>query len=93
MGFTVLNSNIYLLKGTGDNFAHIATITHSVWEYMCFVDIRGPTFYIEEITGGSLNRIEDDSLHLALSEFCKEQGFLIPRPWHLLKDSHKVIRE
>ena len=90
MQFQVLDSNKYPLKVENDNsqltfwrFEHRATVGRNCREYIVFVDHApggiiptGPTCHIEEITGGHLERIEDENLAKALQIFCMEQGFL-----------------
>ena len=40
---------------------------------MCFLDTRTLKVYIEEITGGHLEFIDDDSLAQALAKFLEEK--------------------
>jgi hypothetical protein len=50
---------------------------------MVFADHTKCSVYIEEIVGGHLEAIKDDSLHAALINFCHEHNFLevtIPLP-------------
>lgn len=57
-------------------FEHRATIGYNCREFMVFVDhVRGQS-HIEEITGGHLERIEDESLHSSLSNFAVEKNLL-----------------
>jgi hypothetical protein len=59
--FKLINSDIFPLPGA-PGWIHLATVHRGIREYMCFRDnVTGKT-YIEEITGGSLEFIEDDSL-------------------------------
>jgi hypothetical protein len=43
---------------------------------MCFTDLNTQFTYVEEITGGSLQRIEDDKYAEALENFLHEKGVL-----------------
>jgi hypothetical protein len=71
-----LDKNRYALKGTGSRWFHLASIEDNVHEYMCFVDKQTGKVYIEELTGGHLEFIKDDSLAQALSDFCTLHGIL-----------------
>ena len=63
------------------------TLTYYRWEKRAILGYRGRRFlvfvdnltvntYIEEITSGNLEYIEDDSLHQELSMFANSKGFL-----------------
>jgi hypothetical protein len=87
-----LNKNKFPLNNTNGRYFHLATIEHGVREFMCFVDRSTGKIFIEEITGGHLDFIEDDQLANALSEFCTMHGILnanqpfIPdEQWHKMK--------
>ena len=54
---------------------HRATIGRNAREYMVFVDQLKQVLYIEEITGGHLEEIKDDSLFEALLNFVTEKEF------------------
>jgi len=54
---------------------HRVTLGHNTREYMVFLDNLNNLMYIEEITGGHLEAIKDDSLHVALLTFASEKGF------------------
>lgn len=71
-----LDRNKYALKGTNGRFFHLASIQHGVREYMCFVDKHTTKIYIEEITGGHLEFIKDESLANELAAFCTAKGVL-----------------
>ena len=71
--FKLTDTSIFRMKGT-DTFYHLATIQHGVREYICMIEKVTQRCYIEEVTGGTLSFIEDDSLAIALSKFCEEQG-------------------
>lgn len=55
----ILDGNRYYLPGTNKRFMHIATVTHMSREYMFFRDEQTLSAYLEEITGGKLDRIDD----------------------------------
>jgi len=64
----------------------MATIHYSVREFICFADLDTPgLIYVEEVTGGSLSRIEDDKLAEELEAFLEERGILDIRPWEQLR--------
>ena len=64
---------------------HLATIQRNLREYMCFANVTTQQIYIEEITGGQLQFIEDDGLAGAIHDFLTDRGILrIDRP--LLSD-------
>jgi len=82
----LISSNRFYLPGTDKKWLHIATVTNSVREYMCFADVATSQIYIEEITGGSLSFIEDESLAKAIHNFLVyKKVLLMDRP--LLSDA------
>lgn len=75
------DSNRFYLNGTGERFLHLATVHEQLREYMCFMDLFTQKVYIEEITGGSLQFIEDESLAEELHAFLVDKGVLgVSRP-------------
>lgn len=68
------NTNRFWLPGTNNKALHLATILDGLREYMCFF-LDGKV-YIEQITGGSLEFIEDDSLAEELTNFLCENKVL-----------------
>jgi len=68
----VLNNKIFTLNGTSGRYWHLLTLTRGLKEYMCFIDILGkdeyrvPVIYIEEVTGGHLEKILEDDLYTEL---------------------------
>lgn len=76
MRFILLDTNKYYLAGTHNQTLHIASLTDGLREFMCFT-FKGK-IYIEEISGGSLIFIEDDSLAQALSDFLHDKKVLHP---------------
>ena len=76
MEFLLANNNRFDLPGTDGRFLHLATIHKSVREFMCFADKHYGKIYIEEITGGNLSFIKDDSLVESITEFLRERGVL-----------------
>lgn len=72
--FKVINTNHFPLKGTNDRFWHMATITKGVREFMVFIDTVGQATYIEEITGGGLNKILEDDIWADLRKMVDEQN-------------------
>ena len=48
---------------------HLATVHDNFREFMCFIDKQTQKVYIEEISGGSLQFIEDDQLAHELAAF------------------------
>ena len=76
----LVNTDRFYLPNTKNRFLHLATIQESVREFMCFCDVSSYQVYIEEITGGHLSFIEDDSLAEALANFLREQKVLDINP-------------
>lgn len=74
--FTLIDTNKYALKGTNGRFLHMGTATSGLREYMCLLDTLTSQTYIEEISGGHLELIEDDNLFDDLLEFFFERGVL-----------------
>lgn len=84
---TITDRNRYYLKGTPA--LHLATIQEGLREYICF-HLSGQIF-IEEVSGGHLERIEDDSLAEELTNFLTKEGVLDSRK-PLLPDEWKKIK-
>ena len=88
MRFSILDKRRYPLKVDNEaqnlnfyRYEHRATLGWNCREYMVFVDhvgkgFSGPTSHIEEITGGHLERVDDDALAEALRVFATENGLL-----------------
>jgi len=74
--FVLTNSNRFYLPGTRNQFLHLATIAHNFKTYMCFVDKKTEQTYIENISSGQLEFIEDDSLVQSIVNFLIEQGII-----------------
>lgn len=72
----LVNSNRFYLAGTNKRFLHLATVHNGVREYMCFADRSTRRIYIEEITGGNLQFVDDDMLVHDISNFLKEKKIL-----------------
>ncbi len=72
----LLDTNRYYLPGQ-NVYLHLATITENLREWVCFADTRTNQVFIEELTFGQLDRIEDDSLAQALSDFLTYKGVLL----------------
>jgi len=51
---------------------HLATVHEGVREYIYYVTLWDRQFYLEEITGGSLQKIEEDERWEALAHFIEE---------------------
>jgi len=54
---------------------HRVTLGWNAKEFMVFVDQVRQSIHIEEITGGHLEVVVDDSLFEALLKFAQEKGF------------------
>lgn len=78
MRFKLSDDSIFVLPGQL-TFLHLATIHYGVREYMCVVDQRTNKVYIEEISVGTLEFIEDDSLAQGIRDFLDDKGVLDPR--------------
>lgn len=65
----LIDTNRYYLKGTQNRFVHIATVASNLREFISFFDTVERKLYIEEMTGGSLVFIEDESLAHDISSF------------------------
>lgn len=72
----LIDTNRYFLKGTNDRFLHLASIQDGLQEYICLYDVHTTQMYIERITGGHMEFIEDDSLAAALEHFLRRHGVL-----------------
>lgn len=85
----LVDSNRFYLPNTNGQYLHLATVQRNLREYICFAHVATQQVYIEEITGGSLEFIEDDQLAAALHDFLVDTGALrMDRPllpdkeWH-----------
>ena len=90
MAFQVLDGKKYPLHVKTPNkeerllnyyrFEHRATIGWNTREFMVFVDHLQMATYIEEIVGGHLEKVNDDSLHSALTEYAFARGYMEATP-------------
>ena len=72
----LINSNRFSLPGTSGAWLHLATVNEGVREFMCFAEVKTRKIYVEEITGGNLQFIEDDALAEGIHNFLTELGLL-----------------
>ncbi len=77
--FRLASKEMFDLPGTNGRFVHLASIHKSVREYMLFVDTQTDRCYIEEVSGGHLEFIEDDALAVDLAKFCESRSLSDPR--------------
>lgn len=79
MRFKLADTNRFYLKGTNNQWLHLATVHYGLREFMAFVNVNEPAHaYIEEVTGGrGPDRIEDDALAEALYQFLLERRVLL----------------
>jgi len=75
MSIKLINSNIFDLPGA-PGWVHLATLQNNLREYMCFRDTVSGKIYIEGITGGCLEFLEDDSLAKELYDYLVYKGIL-----------------
>ena len=71
----LINSNTFPLSGA-PGWVHLATVHHGLREYMCFRDNVSGKTYIEEVTGGSLEFVRDDSFAKELYDYLVRWGIL-----------------
>jgi hypothetical protein len=64
----IADTNRYWLPGQ-KRFLHLCTIFEGVREFIAMFDTQDKGMYIEEVSGGHLSRIEDDSLAQELNDF------------------------
>jgi len=74
MRFKILNKNKYPLPGTNGQWIHLASIQYGLREFIYFLNRGTQKTYIEEITGGKLEVIDDDNLWNDLAMTLKEAG-------------------
>lgn len=72
----LVDSNRFYLPNTRGQYLHLATVQRNLREYICFAHVKTQKIYIEEITGGSLQFINDDQLADALHSFLVDRGVL-----------------
>lgn len=72
----VVNSSVFPLNGTNGRYVHLASMHKGLREYMCFIDKRLQRVFIEQISGGHLEFIEDQQLAEELAAFLQERGLL-----------------
>lgn len=56
-------------------FEHRVTVGRNFKQFMVFVDNLDSKIYVEDITGGNLNLVEDEQTWHAVYNFVKEKGF------------------
>ena len=87
MEFQILDRKRYPLEPREEvvllpyyKYEHRATLGWGTREFIILVDHglqnENAKVHIEEVVGGHLESISDDSLHAALSKFALENGFL-----------------
>jgi len=89
-----INDNNDLLEY--HRWEHRVTIGRRGKRYMVFLDNLENTIYIEEITSGSLEQIDDDPLLESLSRFAASKGFLailppLPKPREYNQKGQKTL--
>lgn len=72
--FILVDSNVFALPGTSRRYFHLATVHMGLREFICFLDALTQQCYVEEITGGQLNFIEEEELATDLTRFLEEKG-------------------
>lgn len=87
MSFQILDGKKYPLQVTNQDtmlpywrYEHRATIGWNTREFIVFVDHLETVTYIEEIVGGHLEKVNDEPLHQALTEFAFTRGFTEASP-------------
>ena len=87
----LMDSNRFWLPGTDKKYIHLASVSHGVHEYLCFANAETNQVYIEEVTGGHLEFIEDDALAEEIQQFLiHHKVLLMARP--LLSDDDWLRR-
>lgn len=71
--FKLIDTNRYFLEGTRNNFIHIASIGRGLREFVLLLERSTKKVYLNEITGGNLEYIDDDSLYEDLMNFVEEK--------------------
>ena len=74
--FIISDRRWFPLPGTRGRFKHLATVLMGTREFIAFIDNQGNTSYVEEITGGHLEQIKEESLWEELINFLQEQQIL-----------------
>jgi hypothetical protein len=81
--FQILSSQRFPLQVSNENdflpyyrYEHRATLGWNTREFMVFVDHLMQSSHIEEITGGHLEKIDDEELFKALQHFAFERDFM-----------------
>jgi len=69
MTFRFTDTNIYPLPGTNGLYMHLASISSGLREFLYFKNTKTNQTWIEEITSGSLQRIEEETLWSDLYAF------------------------
>lgn len=74
--FKIISTDKFYLAVPNDpgRWKHLASITLGVREFVFLEDTRDGRRYIEEITGGHLEKIDDDPLWHALMQFIDNSG-------------------
>ena len=89
----LLSSKTHPLKGTNEEYWHLATVEDGVHEYMCFLCMKNNKVFIEEITGGQLEFINDDSLALDIAKFLESKGITDILKAHSTIEQYRLKRE
>lgn len=85
------DSNRFYLPNTSNLYLHLATVQRNLREYLCFANVTTQQIYIEEVTGGQLQFIDDDKLAEGIHEFLIESNVLrMDRPLLPDKEWHEM---
>ncbi len=68
----LINTNRFYLRGTSDQFLHLATVQNGFDEYICFVDNVTQKCYIEQVDVHGLHFIPDDNLVEQIKQLLEE---------------------
>ena len=75
--FELIDSQKYALQGTKGRFLHMATVRGGLREFVLLQDQALGDIYLNEVTAGGVEMIEDDELVEAVYAFLNEQGITV----------------
>ena len=77
--FELVDDKKYALQGTKGRFIHMATVRGGLREFVLLQDQALGDIYLNEVTAGGVEMIEDDSLFKAVYAFLLEHDVVVYR--------------
>jgi hypothetical protein len=87
--FELVDDKKYALQGTKGRFIHMATVRGGLREFVLLQDQALGDIYLNEITAGGVDVIEDDELFKAVYAFLLEHDIVVYKLNEEKEEEHK----